>query len=71
MNSNKVAWNPREPFNFVLANEDYNLYSFDMRNLDKALLIHKVLVLLLFLVQWCVHVEARERVSKFIATFIQ
>ena len=42
MNSNKVAWNPREPFNFVLANEDFNLYSFDMRNLDKALLIHKV-----------------------------
>eukprot|EP01036_Dinobryon_divergens_P023440 gene23440-31786_t len=41
MNSNKVAWNPREPFNFVLANEDFNLYSFDLRNLDKALLIHK------------------------------
>ena len=46
MNSNKVAWNPREPFNFVLANEDFNLYSFDMRNLDKALLIHKVFT-------WC------------------
>ena len=41
MKSNKVAWNPREPFNFVLANEDHNLYSFDMRNLSKALLIHK------------------------------
>lgn len=41
MNSNKVAWNPREPMNFVLANEDFNLYTFDMRNLSKALMIHK------------------------------
>ena len=41
MNSNKVAWNPREPMNFVLANEDNNLYTFDMRNLEKALLVHK------------------------------
>eukprot|EP01034_Spumella_vulgaris_P040678 gene40678-50330_t len=40
-NSNRVAWNPREPMNFVLANEDGNCYSFDMRNLDKALLVHK------------------------------
>ncbi len=36
MNSNKIAWNPREPMNFVLANEDSNLYSFDMRNLSKV-----------------------------------
>ena len=41
MRSNKVVWNPREPFNFVLANEDHNLYSFDMRYLDKAVMIHK------------------------------
>ena len=41
MNSNKVVWNPREPMNFLLANEDFNVYSFDMRNLDKALMIHK------------------------------
>lgn len=41
MKSNKVAWNPREPFNFVLANEDHNLYTFDMRNLQKAVMIHK------------------------------
>jgi len=41
MNSNKIAWNPQEPFNFVLANEDHNVYSFDMRNLDKALMVHK------------------------------
>ena len=41
MKSNKLVWNPMEPFNFVLANEDHNLYTFDMRNLDKALMIHK------------------------------
>jgi WD repeat and SOF domain-containing protein 1 len=41
MKSNKLAWNPMEPFNFVLANEDSNLYTFDMRNLSKALMIHK------------------------------
>lgn len=41
MKSNKVVWNPMEPFNFILANEDNNIYSFDMRNLDKALMIHK------------------------------
>lgn len=41
MNSNKIAWNPREPLNFVVANEDFNLYTFDMRNLSKALIVHK------------------------------
>jgi WD repeat and SOF domain-containing protein 1 len=41
MNANKICWNPREPLNFVAASEDHNLYSFDMRKLDKALLIHK------------------------------
>lgn len=41
MRSNQVAWNPREPFNFILGNEDHNIYTFDMRNLSKALMIHK------------------------------
>jgi WD repeat and SOF domain-containing protein 1 len=41
MKSNKVAWNPREPFNFVLANEDHNCYTFDMRKLEEPLMIHK------------------------------
>ena len=41
MKSNKVVWNPMEPMNFVLANEDHNLYTFDMRKMEKALLIHK------------------------------
>lgn len=41
MRSNKVVWNPMEPFNFLLANEDHNVYSFDMRKIDKALMVHK------------------------------
>lgn len=41
MRSNNLCWNPMEPFNFILANEDFNIYTFDMRKLDKALLIHK------------------------------
>jgi WD repeat and SOF domain-containing protein 1 len=41
MRSNAVAWNPQEPLNFVVANEDNCLYQFDMRKLDKALMVHK------------------------------
>jgi hypothetical protein len=37
----QVAWNPREAFNFTVASEDNNLYSFDMRKLDIATNIHK------------------------------
>uniref|UniRef100_A0A7S3XVY0 Sof1-like protein domain-containing protein n=1 Tax=Heterosigma akashiwo TaxID=2829 RepID=A0A7S3XVY0_HETAK len=41
MRTNKVAWNPMEPFYFVAANEDHNLYTFDMRNMERAIVIHK------------------------------
>lgn len=41
MNSNNLAWNPMEPFIFTVANEDFNLYSFDMRNLKVPTSIHK------------------------------
>ena len=40
---NAMAWNPREPYHFVCANEDSNLYSFDMRKLDRPTMIHKVI----------------------------
>ncbi|KAI3381010.1 hypothetical protein SNEBB_005002 [Seison nebaliae] len=33
MCSNSLSWNPMEPRKFVVANEDYNSYVFDMRNL--------------------------------------
>jgi WD repeat and SOF domain-containing protein 1 len=41
MKSNKAAWNPMEPFNFVVANEDHNCYTFDMRKMNKPKMVHK------------------------------
>ena len=40
--TNAMAWNPMEPLNFVVANEDCNLYSYDMRNLGRAMCVHEV-----------------------------
>ncbi|XP_014668035.1 PREDICTED: DDB1- and CUL4-associated factor 13-like [Priapulus caudatus] len=40
MRSNAIAWNPMEAFIFTVANEDYNLYTFDMRNLSSPTNIH-------------------------------
>jgi len=40
MNSNAICWNPLEAMHFTVANEDYNLYTFDMRKLDKPLQVH-------------------------------
>lgn len=37
MKSNSLCWNPMEPLNFCLANEDTNAYLFDMRRLDQPL----------------------------------
>ncbi|EME42163.1 hypothetical protein DOTSEDRAFT_175037 [Dothistroma septosporum NZE10] len=41
MSSNSIAWNPIEPFNLALANEDHNIYLFDTRNLTRALNVLK------------------------------
>ncbi|KAL3189896.1 hypothetical protein MRX96_020239 [Rhipicephalus microplus] len=40
MRSNTVCWNPMEAFIFTCANEDYNLYTFDMRKLKTAINVH-------------------------------
>lgn len=40
--SNTLAWNPMEAFNFTAANEDCNLYTYDMRKLDTATCVHQV-----------------------------
>lgn len=40
MNSNVIAWNPMEAFNFTVGNEDHNCYTFDMRKLTIALNVH-------------------------------
>lgn len=41
MKSNAIAWNPMEAFNFAVANDDSNCYSFDMRKLSRAIGVHK------------------------------
>ncbi|KAI5247261.1 WD40 repeat-like protein [Aureobasidium subglaciale] len=39
--SNAISWNPMEAFNLAVANEDHNIYIFDMRNLKRALNVLK------------------------------
>lgn len=43
MRSNDVSWNPIEAFNFTVANDDQNCYTFDMRRMSRrgALAVHK------------------------------
>ncbi|KAL9186394.1 hypothetical protein ACHAXT_005632 [Thalassiosira profunda] len=41
MRSNCLEWNPMEPYNFVVGNEDYNAYTFDMRRLHRPTGIFK------------------------------
>ncbi|EGF83875.1 hypothetical protein BATDEDRAFT_84605 [Batrachochytrium dendrobatidis JAM81] len=41
MQTNAIAWNPMEAFNFTTANEDHNCYTFDMRNLGNTLSVAK------------------------------
>lgn len=40
MRSNKLCWNPMQAFNFTIANEDCNLYTFDTRQLKNPIKIH-------------------------------
>lgn len=40
MRTNQISWNPMEAFIFTTANEDTNLYTFDMRDLKKSLQVH-------------------------------
>lgn len=41
MRSNCLEWNPMEPMNLVVGNEDYQAYTFDMRKLDQPTRIYK------------------------------
>lgn len=41
MRSNDLQWNPMEPMNFAVANEDYQCYLFDMRKLDQPTRLYK------------------------------
>ncbi len=43
MRTNDISWNPLEAFNFTIANDDHNCYTYDMRRLSVhgALTVHK------------------------------
>jgi WD repeat and SOF domain-containing protein 1 len=41
MSTNSLCWNPMEPYYFAAANEDHNVYVFDMRKLDRAINVLK------------------------------
>lgn len=41
MRSNRLAWNPMEAYGFTVASEDFNLYTFDTRQLKYPQKIHK------------------------------
>eukprot|EP01017_Pseudomicrothorax_dubius_P032225 TRINITY_DN4196_c0_g2_i7.p1 TRINITY_DN4196_c0_g2~~TRINITY_DN4196_c0_g2_i7.p1 ORF type:complete len:290 (+),score=44.65 TRINITY_DN4196_c0_g2_i7:37-906(+) len=36
-----LCWNPQEPLNFTVGNDDSNCYTFDMRKLETIKMIHK------------------------------
>lgn len=40
---NALSWNPMEAMTFVVANEDCNLYTYDLRRLDSSRTVHKVM----------------------------
>ncbi|KAJ7985608.1 hypothetical protein DPEC_G00353830 [Dallia pectoralis] len=40
MRSNSLCWNPMVAYHFTSCNEDYNLYTYDMRYLDKPIAVH-------------------------------
>jgi WD repeat and SOF domain-containing protein 1 len=39
--TNAIAWSPSKVFNFTTANQDGNLYTYDMRKLESALCVHQ------------------------------
>ena len=39
--SSALAWNPQEPMNLVVGNENSHCYTFDLRKPDQAKMIHK------------------------------
>merc|ERR1719491_2500361 len=40
-NSNALCWNPQEAYHFTIANDDGNAYTFDMRRMKRAQLVHE------------------------------
>ncbi|KAL7507298.1 hypothetical protein ACHAXN_004488 [Cyclotella atomus] len=52
MKSNCLEWNPMEPYMFVVGNEDYNAYTFDMRKLKRPTSMYKGHVGAVMSVSW-------------------
>ena len=52
MRANDLAWSPLEPTTFAVASEDYNMYTFDMRNMSSATQIYKGHVGAVMSVDW-------------------
>jgi|EP01082_Thalassiosira_pseudonana_P002002 WD repeat and SOF domain-containing protein 1 len=52
MKSNSLEWNPMEPYMFVVGNEDYNAYTFDMRKLNRPTQMFKGHVAAVMSVSW-------------------
>lgn len=52
MRCNDLQWNPMEPLNFVVANEDFNAYTFDMRKLKAPTHMYKGHVSAVMSVSW-------------------
>ena len=40
MSTNAICWNPLEAMIFTVANEDHNLYTFDMRKMSEPVQVH-------------------------------
>lgn len=50
--TNAIAWSPMEAFNLAAANEDHNIYLFDVRNFSRALNVLKDHVAAVMDVSW-------------------
>lgn len=53
MSNNDLAWCPTHPTTILLASEDHNLYTFDIRSLSFPLQIYKSHVAAVMSCDWC------------------
>eukprot|EP00461_Guttulinopsis_vulgaris_P008407 UN08459 len=51
--NNAIAWNPQEAYNFLIGSEDSNCYTFDMRMLKSASMVHREHVGAVLSVDFC------------------
>lgn len=46
---NAICWNYQEPINFTVGCDDANCYTYDMRKMTAVKMIHKVIIIKIFL----------------------